>query len=46
MIEYNNIRGHIVSEIQKEIEPIIAKKLKPLLENYESLINSAKETSA
>ena len=45
-IEYNNIRGHIVSEIQKEIEPIIAQKLKPLLENSESLIKSAKETYA
>ena len=46
MIEYNSIRGHIVSEIRKEIEPIIAQKLKPLLENSESLIKSAKETYA
>ena len=45
-IEYNSIRGHVVSEIQKEIEPIIAQKLKPLLENSESLIKSAKETYA
>ena len=45
-IEYNSIRGHIVSEIRKEIEPIIAQKLKPLLENSESLIKSAKETYA
>ena len=43
-IESNNIRGHIVSEIQKEIEPIVAQKLKPLLENSESLIKSLKET--
>ena len=46
MIECNSIRGHIVSEIRKEIEPIIAQKLKPLLENSESLIKSAKETYA
>ena len=45
-IEYNSIRGHIVSEIQRETEPIIAQKLKPLLENSESLIKSAKETYA
>ena len=45
-IEYNSIRGHIVSEIRKEIEPIIAQKLKPLLENSESLIKYAKETYA
>ena len=44
--EYNSIRGHIVSEIQRETEPIIAQKLKPLLENSESLIKSAKETYA
>ena len=31
-IEYNSIKGHIVP-----IEPIIAQKLKSLLENYESL---------
>ena len=43
-IEYNSIRGHIVREIRKEIEPIIVQKLKPLLENSESLIESAKET--
>ena len=43
MIEYNSIRGHIVSEIRKETEPIIAQKLKPLLENFESLIKSAKD---
>ena len=46
MIEYSSIRGHIVSEIRKEIERIIAQKLKPLLENSESLIKSAKETYA
>ena len=45
-IEYNSIKGHIVSEIRKEIEPIIAQKLKPLLENSEFLIKSAKETYA
>ena len=45
-IEYNNIRGHIVSEIRKEIEPIIAEKPKSLLEKSESLIKSAKETYA
>ena len=43
-IESNNIRGHIVSEIQIEIEPIVAQKLKPLLENSESLIKNVKET--
>ena len=43
--EYTSIRGHIVSEIRKEIEPIKAQKLKPLLENSESLIKSAKETN-
>ena len=32
-IEYNSIRGNIVSEIRKEIEPIIVQKLKPLLKN-------------
>ena len=42
--EYNSIRDHIVSEIRKETEPIIAQKLKPLLENSESLIKSVKET--
>ena len=46
MIEYNSIRGHIVSEIRKEIEPTTAQKLKPLLGNSESLIKSAKETYA
>ena len=45
-IEYNSIRDHIVSEIRKEIETIIAQKLKPLLENSESLIKSAKESYA
>ena len=45
-IEYNSIRGHIISEIRKEIEPIITQKLKPLLANSESLIKSAKETYA
>ena len=40
MIEYNSIRGHIVSEIQRETEPIIAQKLKSLLENSEPLIKS------
>ena len=45
-IEYNSIRGHIVSEIRKEIEPIIAQKLKPLLENSEFLIKGANETCA
>ena len=44
--EYNSIRGHIVSEIRKEIEPIIAQKLKPLLQNSELLIKSAKEIFA
>ena len=44
--EYNSIRGHIVTEIRKEIEPIIAQKLKPLLENFEFLIKSVKETYA
>ena len=43
-IESNNIRGHIVSEIQIEIEPIVAQKLKLLLENSESLIKNVKET--
>ena len=45
-IEYNSIRVHIVSEIQKEIKHIIAQKPKPLLENFESLIKSAKKTYA
>ena len=45
-IAYNSIRYHIVSEIRKEMELIIAQKLKPLLENSESLIKSAKETYA
>ena len=45
-IEYNSIRCHIVSEIRKEIEPIIAQNLKPFHENTESLIKSAKETYA
>ena len=45
-IEYNSIRGHIVSEIRKEIKPTTAQKLKPLLENSESLIINAKETYA
>ena len=40
-IAYNSIRYHIVSEIRKEMELIIAQKLKPLLENSESLIKSA-----
>ena len=44
--ENNSIRGHIVSKIRKEIEPIIAQKLKLLLEKSESLIKSAKETYA
>ena len=43
-IEYNSIRGHIFSEIRKEVEPIIAEKPKPLLEKSESLIKRAKET--
>ena len=43
-IEYNSIRGHIVGEIRKEIEPIITQKMKPLLENSKSLIKSTKET--
>ena len=43
-IENNSIRGHIVSEIRNKIEPIITQKLKPLLENSESLIKSVKET--
>ena len=42
-IEYNSIRDHIVSEIRKEVEPIIAQKLKPLLENSESLIKRGKK---
>ena len=45
-IEYNSIRGHIVSEIRKETEPIITQKLNLLYENSESLIKSAKETYA
>ena len=45
-IEYNSIRGHIISEIRKEIEPIIAQKLQPLIENSEFLIKSATETYA
>ena len=45
-IEYNSIRGHIVSEIREEIESVIAQKLKPLLENSESLIKSVKEAYA
>ena len=36
-INYDNVRGYIVSEIQEEIKPIIVQKLKPLLENSESL---------
>ena len=43
-IEYNSIRGHVVGGIPKEIQPIIAQKLKPLLENSELIIKSAKET--
>ena len=42
-IEYNSIGGHIISEIRKEIEPIIAQKLKPHLENSESFIKSVNE---
>ena len=34
-VEYSSIRGHVVTEIRKEIELIMAQKLKPLLENYE-----------
>ena len=45
-MEYNSIRGHIISQIRKEFEPIIAQKLKPLLGNSESLIKSAKEAYA
>ena len=45
-IEYNSIRGDAVSEIRKEIEPIKAQKLKPFLDNFESLIKSTKETYA
>ena len=45
-MEYNSIRGHIVSEIRKEIEQIITQRLKPLLENSESFKKSAKETYA
>ena len=41
MTEYNNIRGHIVSEIRREIEPIIGQKSKTPLENSESSIKSA-----
>ena len=43
-IECNSIRGHIASKIRKETEPIVRQKLKPLLKNYESLIQTAKET--
>ena len=43
-IKYGNIRD-IINEMRKEIELIIAQKLKPLLENSESSIKSAKETS-
>ena len=45
-IEYNSIRSYILSEIRKEIEPIIAQKQKTFLENSESLIKSAKKTYA
>ena len=45
-IEYNSIRGHIISEIRRETEPIIAQKLQPLIENFEFLIKSATETDA
>ena len=43
-IECSSIRSPIISEIQKEIEPTITQKGKPLLENSESLIKSARET--
>ena len=36
-INYDNVRGYIVSEIQEEIKPSIVQKLKPLPENSESL---------
>ena len=45
-IEYNSICGHVACEIRKQIEPIIAQKLTPLVENSESFIKSAKETYA
>ena len=45
-IECNSITDHIVSEIPKKIEPIIAQKLKTPLENSESLQKRAKETYA
>ena len=32
-IEYKNIRGHIVSKIRKEVEPIIAQQLKTKILN-------------
>ena len=44
VIEYSSIKDNIASEVRKENEPIIAQKQKPLLENPESLIKSAKET--
>ena len=43
-IKYNNIRGHIFSEVPKEIEPMKVQKLKSFLENFESSIKIAKET--
>ena len=45
-IQYNSIKGDVVSEIRKEIEPIKAQKLKPFLDNFESLIKGTKETYA
>ena len=45
-IEYNSIQDRIVSEIKKEIEPIIGQKLKSLLENSKSLMKIARETYA
>ena len=45
-IEYNSIQDRIVSEIKKEIEPIVGQKLKSLLENSKSLMKIARETYA
>ena len=45
-MEYNSIRSYILSEIRKEMKPIISQKQKTLLENSESLIKSAKKTYA
>ena len=44
MKKYSNIRDHIVSVVRKEMELVLAQKLKSFLENSESLIKTAKET--